>query len=327
MPRHLLSARRSRTMTNDCRQERGSVAIITAVSFIPIALILAVVIDAGRSWVGLERLQNGVEAAATSAAQTWMKGGSGCEAQSLALASRNGANPVDLQCVTSGTASRGVVQVSAAEDIHPMFSKILGRSTVRVRAKTGVKIGPANEAGGLRPFSLCADNVDIKNWINGGMQANVTVFITFQATNVLCGGNVSGNWSILDYNGGSNSNSETQGWVNSGYNSIVRVGDLISGNPGVPSSSLNLTAMVGQHLIIPMFREPTGTGSTAIYKIVGFAQVYLVSVKVTGASSQRGFTVRFEQGTLSGQVGSGSGTGFGLSAWSVCSFDTYGNCS
>ena len=307
--------------------ESGSIAVVTALAFIPISLMLAIVIDAGRSWVGLERLQNGIEAAAVASAQTWILGGSGCETTALSLASQDGAHPTGLTCTTSGNAARGVTQVAASEEIRPLFARLLGRDVVRVHAKTGVKIGPVSGVAGLRPFSLCADNPDINNWVQGGMHSGVTAFITFQASTVLCGGNVSGNWAILDYNGGSNSTSETQGWINDGYGSTVKVGDIVSGNPGIPSASLSLDSLVGKELIVPMFREPKSTGSNANYKIVGFAKVFLISVKTSGSASQRGFSIRFEQGALSGEVGSGTGYAFGLSTWSICSVDSYGNCS
>ena len=63
------SARRNGQRTSqDSSRSRGSIAIIAALSFIPMTLIFAVVIDAGRSWVVKERLQNGVEAGAVAAA-------------------------------------------------------------------------------------------------------------------------------------------------------------------------------------------------------------------------------------------------------------------
>ena len=73
------------------QKNRGSIAIIAALSFVPMSLIFAVVIDAGRSWVVQTRLQNGIEAGAVAAAQTWMTGGASCQTSSLGIVSANGA--------------------------------------------------------------------------------------------------------------------------------------------------------------------------------------------------------------------------------------------
>ena len=88
--------------------------------------------------------------------------------------------------------------------------------------------------------------------------------------------------------------------------------------------------MVGTSFVIPLFSNPTGTGSSASYPIIGFAQVRLVSAQLTGSNRSRSLTIRFERGITSGSVGDlvgNGGVGYGLSTWSVCSFDSQGNCS
>ena len=308
-------------------QNRGSIAIIAALSFVPMSLIFAVVIDAGRSWVVQTRLQNGIEAGAVAAAQTWMTGGTSCQTSSLGIVSANGAVPVNLACTSSGSNRAGVVRVSADEDIEPIFSTLLGRNLVRVTASTSVRIGTSSSVMGLRPISLCAENTNVRNWIDSGMPTGVTVKVLFQSPGVLCGGNVSGNWTVLDFNGGSSSNNETEQWVVDGYNEIISVGDVLYGTPGAPSSSIRFDSTIGKSILFPMFRNPIGTGSNAQYTIVGFAKAKVLGVQLTGSSAQRGFTLQFERGSLSGSTGSFGSDDFGLTSWSVCSFESIGDCS
>ena len=324
----VLFARRNgqRTSHINSRCNRGSIAIIAALSFIPMTLIFAVVIDAGRSWVVRERLQNGVEAGAVAAAQRWMTTGSSCRSDALDLVAANGAVPINMTCSSTGTNRRGLVRVSADEDIEPIFSGLLGRSSVVLSASTGVRIGTSSSVIGLRPISLCADNQAVRNWIDSGMPAGVTVKILFQSPGVLCGGNVSGNWTVLDFNAGSSSNSETQDWVTNGYGERVSVGDIVYGTPGAPSSSIRFNETIGTSIVFPMFVNPLGVGSNARYTIAGFARAKVLAVQVTGASAQRGFTLQFEKGSLSGSTSDGL-TDFGLTSWSVCSFDSTGDCS
>ena len=314
--------RRNKTHSKD----RGSIAVIAALCFIPLTLMFAVVIDAGRSWVVRERLQNGVEAGAVAAAQKWMTTGTSCRSDALALVSANGAVPVNMTCTSTGTNRRGLVRVTADEDIEPIFSGLLGRSSVIMSASTGIRIGTASAVRFLRPISLCADNVAVRSWINSGMPAGVTVHVPFLSSTTLCGGDVSGNWTVLDFNGGSSSNSETQGWVENGYADLVSVGDVVYGTPGAPSTSLKFDVILNKSIIFPMFTTPISQGSNARYTIVGFAKAKVMDVKLTGPTTQRGLTLQFEQGSLSGSTG-GGGTDFGLTSWSVCSFDSIGDCS
>ena len=306
---------------------RGSIAIIAALSFIPMSLILAVVVDAGRSWVVRERLQNGVEAGAVAAAQTWMESGANCQSTPLQLVRADGALPINVDCASSGTNRNGLVSVSAEEDVVPIFSNLLARDRVRISASTKVRIGVTSSTSGLRPISLCRDNTAVKNWIDSGMPAGVTVSVPFLSATTLCGGDVSGNWTVLDFNGGSSSNSETQDWIANGYDQLISVGDIIYGSPGVPSTSLRFSDMIGQSIIFPMFTTPINLGSNAKYTIVGFAQAKVIATRLTGPTTSRGMTLQFEQGRLSGSTGTGSATDFGLTSWSVCSFESIGDCS
>lgn len=306
--------------------DRGSIAIIAALSFIPLTLMFAVVIDAGRSWVVKERLQNGVEAGAVAAAQRWMTTGSNCRPDALGLISANGAVPINVTCTSTGTNRQGLVRVGADEDVEPIFSGLLERNSVILSASTGVRIGTTSSAIGLRPISLCADNVAVRDWINAGMPSGVTVQVPFLSATTLCGGDVSGNWTVLDFNGGSSSNSETQEWIANGYDEPVSVGDIVYGTPGAPATSLKFDVIVGQSVVFPMFTTPISQGSNARYTIVGFAKAKVISVQLTGATTRRGLTLQFEKGSLSGSAADGL-TDFGLTSWSVCSFDSIGDCS
>lgn len=315
--------------TSDDRRDRGAVAVFTALAFIPIVLALAVVADSGRAWVARHSLQNGVEAAAGAVAQTWLVGGTSCASSALALATADGATTSSISCSVTGTRTDGTVKVIATSRVPLLFASLIGRSDATVTASTAARIGPASKAIGVSPLALCAGNAAIAAWIASGMTSTVTSTITFETSNPVCGGNVPGNWGVLDFNGGSNSTSELANWVVNGYRSTLSVGDVVAGNPGAPSTSSNISAIVGTSFIIPLFSAPTGSGAGALYPIVGFAKVYLVSANLSATASRRSLTIRFERGITSGsvtQLGDG-GTNYGVSTWSICSYDSKGKCS
>ena len=112
-----------------------------------------------------------------------------------------------------------------------------------------------------------------------------------------------------------------------GYWTTVSVGDIVYGSPGAPSSSLDLSGVVGKTILFPLYRYPQFTGSNARYIIVGFATAVVDAVRLNGASAQRSITVTFKTGTVADGASTGSGGNFGLVTWSTCSFDGYGVCT
>lgn len=307
--------------------ERGSISLMTAVAIVPLFIMCAVVADTARVWAHRTTLQNGVEAAAVAVAKKWTSGQSQCQQTDLSLVSRNGAAPARVTCTVTGSSTQGVVHVSALEDVNLMFASLLGRDNADINASTGVRVGPTSSAFALRPFALCEKNSAVRAWINSNFTLTTSATITFASSGTDCGGAVPGNWGVLDFNGGSNSTSETESWIAGGYAPEIKVGDVIAGNPGAPSSSLKTTGMVGQHVVVPLFSTVTLQGNHAVYTISGFAQVYVQGIVLTGTSSKRAITIRFERGTTRGTAGSAFSQNFGLTTWTICSYDSHGKCS
>jgi hypothetical protein len=321
-----VTERNEMTDSHESPKDRGSVAVIAALVFVPLALMLALVVDAGRTWVERTALQNGVEAAATATAQTWANGGTGCTPEDLALISDNNALPDDIDCELTGTPRNGIVKVTAQEDVDLIFGGLLGRSTTQINASTAVAVGVPTSLKGLWPFGLCVDHPAVGAWLSSGMVDPMIAEIRFAAEDEVCGGEVSGNWTVLNLSGGPPSNAKLKDLVISGYDGWVEVYQDVGGDPGVPSRSLDLTSAYGQLITLPLFDNPRRQGSNAVYRIRGFATARLISARLTGASAQRSLTIQFESGVLSGGVGNDPLLDFGTSAWAICSFDEYGEC-
>lgn len=313
------------------RDERGAIAIMTAVAFVPLALMLALVADAGRVWAARERLRNAVEAVAVASATEWAGNGSACSSHARSFFTADGAAPLATTCTTSGTRTNGIVSTSANENVGLVFGDLVDRMTSRVSALASVKISAASAVRGLWPFGLCADNTAIASWIAAGFPEGRQATITFEQPSQLCGGSVAGNWAVLDFNGGSVSNAETQQWAFEGYRSVITVGDVVNGSPGAPSSSLDMSPTIGKTILFPLYRFPRNNGSNALYTIVGFATARVDAFRLNGRAAQRSITITFKTGTTAAGAtnlvgGAAGGEGFGLVTWSLCSFDNYGVC-
>ena len=313
--------RRRRSCAHRDASDRGSVAVVVAAAFVPLTMALAAVTDGGRVWVEKQDLQNEVEASAIAVAQTIALGGSSCAPSALAL--------VDGQatCTTSVRSNGSVATVTAADDVDLYFAQLFGRDSAGIDAAASVRIGPAESTSGLRPVAMCIESSGLVEWLASGKTSTATYTIGIDAESAACGSDVAGNWGVLDFDGGSNSMSDAQNWIAQGYDGSVSVGDSVDGDPGIPSPALDLDELVGQSVVLPVFENPRLEGSNALYDIAGFVKVRIVEVNLSGSASRRNVKVVFEKGAVNGTAGDSDSPDFGLSSWSVCSFDGKGDCS
>jgi Flp pilus assembly protein TadG len=313
--------RRRRSSAHRDSADRGSVAVIVAAAFVPLTMALAVVADGGRVWMEKQKLQNEVEASALAVAQAQALGGTSCSAAALALVD---GTPT---CSTSTTANGSVATVAANESVALTFAQLFGRDSAGIDASASVRIGPAAGVSGLRPVAMCIGNSALADWLASGRISTQTYTIGIESTSSECGSEVSGNWGVIDFDGGANSMSDAQDWIATGYDGTVSVGESLDGDPGIPSPALNLDELVGEIVTLPVFENPRLVGSNATYDIAGFVRVRIVEVNLSGSASNRNVKVTFEPGAVNGSVGGVDAPDFGVTAWSVCSFDGKGVCS
>lgn len=315
--------RRRRSSAHRDSRDRGSIAVIVAAAFVPLSMALAVVADGGRVWVEKQKLKDDVEASARAVAQEWVLDSVSCSTSAVALAGAG------ATCSTSVTANGAVATVTADDSVSLVFAQLFGRSSASIDASVSVRVGAPRTASGLRPLALCAENEALEHWMESGMTstATFTIGIETEAGDDDCGSDVSGNWGVLDLDGGSNSMSDAQNWIVNGYPGSVSVGETLEGDPGIPSPALDLDEIVGQSVVLPVFENPRLDGANAVYDVIGFVKVRIVSVALTGAASNRHVDVVFETGVVNGEVVGTGAPGFGLTTWSVCSLDGRGVCS
>lgn len=309
------------------RRSEGSVAILTVIFLVPLMMCMAIVADSGRAWVAREALQNGIERAAQATAEQWATDAVACDQESLATASIDDSSPERVECSTTGNGGDGTVTVSGTDEVELFFPELVGRESAVVEASTTVRLSASGAVSGLWPFGLCSRSLPVRSWVASNFTVDVDQTITFADNTAACGANVNGNWAVLDFNGGSNSTSETSRWIDSGYRELVSVGDMVPGNTGIPSSSLNLDSRIGSPVLLAMFDTAQGSGSNARFHIVGFARARLISYTLTGSAGLRDLTIRFERGVLSGNSTSLTAQPFGLVTRSICALDSQGDCS
>jgi len=320
---HLFALRKQSQFIS--QHDRGSIALIAAVAFLPLSLSFAVVADGGRIWSQKTSIQNDVEASALAVAQKWTTNKTVCDDPELAFAqvSSNG----QISCEVSPRTNGIVATVSASSTVDLYFAQLFGRNASSVASTASVRVGPTSRGVNVLPFSISKDNASLLSWIKSGMTSTQTYKIDVQSEDSGCDENSPGNWALLDLNGGSNSTRETQDWIENGYPGEIISGQSVSGDPGIPSTALKFDSLVGKSAVLPVFATLKLNGANAKYEIAGFVKVKITAVKLQAKSEYRHIKVIFQKGSLPGDPGPTRTTNFGLTSWSVCSFDGKGDCS
>lgn len=308
-------------------RDRGSVALIVAFAFVPMSAMFATVADGGLVWWRKQELQNGVEAAAIAAADRHAHGLDACHQSALALVALDADQAVNVDCSVNGSSTDGVVTVTGQADVSLNFARMIGRDSAGIDSSASVRVGAVSSASGLRPLAMCVGNPALATWLAGGMTSNADFRIDINASTPACGGSVPGNWAVIDFDGGANSMSAAQSWIQGGYPGSVSVGQTLDGDPGIPSPALQVDSVIGQSFSVPVFANPRLSGSNSLYDIVGFVRVNLVSATLSGSASQRHLVVRFMKYVATGTAGPSTQPSFGSTSYSICSFDSQGDCS
>ena len=304
------------------RRERGAVSTLAAIALLPITAVTAVGVDAGRVFVERQRVQTAAESAALAAARDWYRTGTSCGSTAQTYVAQNAGSDATSTCSTSGTRYGGVLTVAATKGVSAVFGSVIGRSSTKVDSTASVRIGSAASASGLRPTAMCQDSPALAAWRSSGFSS------TQQFTVGLSGDclGVPGNWGVLDFNGGSNSTSELQQWVDQGWSGTVTVGQQIYGNPGIPSPALHMDTTIGKTFTVPVYDQIVLQGSNALFRVSSFVTITVISVTLNGSASGRNVVVTFSTATTNGAI-SPTAPNLGTLALQPCSLDGRGTCS
>ena len=307
--------------------DRGSISVLFAVTVLPMLAMTAVVADVGMVYAKRQELQTGVEAAAIAGAAKLATGMSACNAHDdVITANVSAISPLTTNCATAGAVTHEVVTVSAEASATLIFSQLIGRSEASITSTASVKVGPSRSALGLRPIAICADHPALNEWISSGMTSTATYTIFVESDGVTCGGDVPGNWSMIDFDGGSNSNSELQDRIVNGYQSEIVLPATLNGDPGIPTPSVDIDALIGSTITIPVFDAARSNGAGSEYDLDGFVSVEIIDVVMTGSASQRHIDLRFTTQTLGEGLAGGTAANYGSRSFQICSLEGTGDC-
>lgn len=309
------------------RDERGAVAVIVALCSVVLFSFAAYAIDAGRSWESRRHLVTAADAGALAGAKAYAEGSNGCSSAETSVTA-NHTKATMTTCnpnVADGTA--GYITVRAKATLKYAFAQIFGPPSTDIAATTTAEWGIPKSVAGLRPFGLCIEaNQQLKDWLAHPVGTSPVDRIMYGKEQPTACGGAPGNWGVVDFDGGANSNNDTKTWTLSGYPGTVTVGDMVSGDTGALSNSLDAGLSYlkssGGTFALPVFDTITGNGANAKMHIVAFVLVKLIDYRVTGSQASRYLDVVFTKSIVSGTCCLEDGIDTGARAIRICDVDT-----
>jgi Flp pilus assembly protein TadG len=306
--------------------ERGAVAVMIAIVLTLLMGMAAFALDTGNGWQTRRHLITATDAAALAAAETYAENGNGCVGVPSTFVSANLAAATVTSCAFTNVApGAGYVTVQAKTGLHYDFAGVIGFGDRDVHSSTTAAFGQPLGLTGLRPLALCDASTAYESWLASNMSTPFTVTITYSKSSPGdCGANVPGNWGVLDFNGGANSNNDTKDWVQNGYPGMVTAPSSVPGDPGAFSNSLNTALNTlktsGEVFQLPVYDSAAGNGNNAQFSVIGFVSVVLIDYKATGPEASRWLKIEFRSGVAQGTCCS-HGTDTGTRVVFICAVD------
>lgn len=279
------------------RHDEGVVAILVAFFVVVFAVLSGFAVDFGRAYVEKRQLSTAADAAALAgamkAANTYLSvepclaissgtgdaDGNGIPDQQDIIAAAQAQNDqnasgstrqVSLTCDTYGRLS---VTVNNSDTVTTTFGRVAGVNNIPVGRSATALVGAAGIVEGLRPFAFCQSDPTIAAWLAASKAiADPTLrpVLTLPVSGVTgsCGA-ASGNWGVVDFNGGPNDTPDTLKWIQYGFPGAldVTVGStLCAGTPGFPSGGsieTQMNTLQGKSITVPLYDQVTNNGQTA----------------------------------------------------------------
>jgi len=309
------------------RDERGAVAVIVAICLVVIFGFAAYAVDAGRAWTSRRHLVTAADAGALAGAKGYAEGTNGCTSAGASVTANHDTAKMTTCNPKAVDTTHGYVTVQAEATLDYVFAPIFGQKSKDVTATTTARWGIPRSVAGLRPFGLCIEaNQQLKDWLAHPVGTSPVDRIPFGKDQPSACGSAPGNWGVVDFDGGANSNNDTKTWTLSGYPGSVSVGDTVSGDTGAFSNSLDAGLSYlqasGGTFALPVFDTIAQPGANAKMHIVAFVLVKLVGYRVTGNQAARYLDVIFTNSIVSGSCCAVGGIDTGARAIRICDVNT-----
>jgi hypothetical protein len=272
------------------RSERGQATAFTVLFLAALIGMAALVLDVG-SWFREQRdTQAAADAAALAAAQALPEDPAKADALAAEYLAKNRGGTSEVT-YTSKFSANDTVSVHVARKAPGFFAKLFGIDSVDVGANATARASGLTAARWVAPIV-----VNIKHpHLNCGELAGrpVPCFgepteLTLEHLHKPGDGDAAGAFALINLNkddNGSVGGSTLGSWIEQGFDKYMDLGDYTS----VPSAQFNdshvrdaLTFRTGDTLLFPIYKTIKGSGTGAVYDVVGWVGFNVTSFKIGG---------------------------------------------
>lgn len=293
---------RSATRRSDA--EDGAVAILMAVCTIILVAVLAFLTDFGLAYANKQALQSGVDAASLAAGrhiaekalpnQTCDSIEAGMEDSAAAIVQEYFALNGTAADAAVGPGPNGYIEcndnalmvsvVAAQTSPYILGTPFVeeGSDGIALKSRAKAAVGPAGSALGIRPFAICKVDAEALEAAYG-QAYNI---VLDNRTNRGCGV-ASGNFGLMDLDGGANGTPQVREWILNGYEREISAAPptVLEGGPGDTGGGAldaQMDTVIGEDVVLPVFDSVVRDGANARYTISGFISVEICGFDFAG---------------------------------------------
>lgn len=279
---------------SNLRSDRGQATVLTVIFLVALLGATALVLDVG-SWFRAQRsTQSTADAAALAAAQALPDSTSDAGLLADEYLAKNGGGAAGVT-FTSGPVPNDTVTVEVEREAPGVFAKLFGIDSVTVGAKATARAGGMDAARWVAPIVVNLKHPKLQ--CGGSFNKPKPCFgqatmIELEHLHQRGSSDAAGAFGLINLEQGDNGSvggSTLGDWIRGGFDAYLEPGKFTS----VPSAKFNdshvksaLTARLHDDLLFPIYKTITGTGSTAIYDVVGWVGFNVSSFKASGSTGE-----------------------------------------
>lgn len=289
------------------RDQKGSIAFLTALSMTVLLGFTALVVDVGMLYLNRSQLINTADAAALAGAQELPGRAEAARSSASAYAQQNGKQGDAITAVVADNNKE--ITVSVSRNVNLFFARIFNYNSQTISASAVAGIRPMSSIGGAVPFGV----------VRQEFEYGVPYMLKEGG-----GDGYSGNYGGLGL-GGNGANTYRYN-IRYGYDGKLRIGQWVSTEPGNMSGPTNdgVSYRIGQEpgatfetvakgspriVMIPVLDSLNVSGRSDV-QIVGFAAFFLEGSG--GSGSDNYVSGRFMKLVAAGDITSDANADYGL---------------
>lgn len=276
------------------RDERGQAAVVTVVFLVVLLGMASLVLDVG-SWFREQRAtQSAADASALAAAQSLPDSTFDAAVLADQYLTKNGGGTADVD-FSSASVANDTVTVKVERAAPSVFARLFGIDSVTVNAKATAQAGGLDAARWVAPIVVNIKHPDL----NCGGTPSKPEPCFKKATQLDLhdlhspgSGDAAGSFGLinLDLDSGGNVGASTlASWMSRGFDQYMKIGAY----DAAPSANFNngqfksaLSLRLNDDLLFPIYKTISGSGSNAVYNVVGWVGFNVTTFNANGNSGK-----------------------------------------